>query len=116
MDNKNKAIFLKMKRYPLFYQKVWKAAMEIKKGEVKSYKWIARKIGKPKSARAVALALKRNPFAPIVPCHRVIKSNGEIGGYSAKGGVKKKIELLKKESKKIKILKNKKTFKIQNFL
>jgi len=95
MDRKH--ILKEMKKYPIFYQKVWKCCMKIPYGQTRSYKWIAQKIGMPNSYRAVALALKRNPFAPYVPCHRVIKSDGSIGGYSAKGGIKKKIDLLKKE-------------------
>jgi len=92
-----KKIKYEIKKYPVFYQKVWLKCMEIPKGEVRSYKWIAKEIGNPKAYRAVALALKKNPFAPYVPCHRVIRSDGKIGGYSAKGGVRKKIQLLKKE-------------------
>lgn len=90
-------ILSQMKRYPVFYQRVWRICMSIPKGEVRSYKWIAQKLGNPKLARAVALALKKNPFAPFVPCHRVIRSDGRIGGYSGPGGVRRKIELLKKE-------------------
>lgn len=94
---KNK-ILNEIKKYPEFYQKVWLCVMKIPEGEVRSYKWVAEKIGHPKAYRAVALALKKNPFAPYVPCHRVIKSDGTIGGYSAKGGIKRKIALLKKEN------------------
>lgn len=90
-------ILREIKKYPLFYQKVWRYVMKIPKGEVRSYKWVAEKIGNPKAFRAVAVALKKNPFAPYIPCHRVIKSDGKIGGYSAKGGVRKKIKLLKLE-------------------
>lgn len=86
-----------MKKYPLFFRKVWIACLNIPKGETQSYKQIAIKIGKPKGARAVALALKKNPFAPNIPCHRVIRSDGTIGGYSGKGGIQEKIRLLKKE-------------------
>lgn len=86
-----------IKKYPLFYQKVWLKCMEIPLGETRSYKWIAKEIGRPKAFRAVALALKKNPFAPYVPCHRVIRSDGSIGGYSGPGGVKKKKEMLRKE-------------------
>jgi len=95
MDRKQ--ILKEMKKYPIFYQKVWKCCMKIPYGRTRSYKWIAQKIGSPDSYRAVALALKRNPFAPYVPCHRVIKNDGSIGGYSAKGGIKKKIKLLREE-------------------
>ncbi len=95
-----KKVLKEMKKYPDFYQKVWRTAMQIPCGRTRSYKWIACKIGKPKAARAVAMALKKNPFAPYVPCHRVIRSDGSIGGYSAPGGIRKKIELLNKERKK----------------
>lgn len=100
---KNKSIenvLRAMKGYPIFFRKVWKATMEIPPGETRSYKWVAEKIGHPKAARAVAMALKKNPFAPIVPCHRVIRSDGKIGGYSGSGGIKKKIYLLEKEKKR----------------
>lgn len=95
-----KELYLKMRKYPDFYRKVWLAAMSIPEGETRSYKWIAEKIGRPKAARAAALALKRNPFAPEVPCHRVIRSDGSPGGYSAKGGIRKKLQMLAEEKRK----------------
>ena len=58
---------------------------------------MAKKIGKPHSYRAVANAIGKNPFPPLIPCHRVIKSDGSLGGYSGKGGVRTKKLLLKKE-------------------
>ena len=58
---------------------------------------IAIGINRPKSARAVANACGRNPYAPKVPCHRVIRSDGTLGGFSAPGGIKSKKKLLKKE-------------------
>ena len=73
---------------------------KIPKGETRSYKEIATLIGKPNSARAVANACGRNPYPITIPCHRVIKSNGDLGGYSAAGGVRKKKLLLKQEVKK----------------
>lgn len=88
-----------------FQKKVLIAAMQVKKGQVRSYAWIANKIGSPESARAVGNALAKNPYAPDVPCHRVISSNGKLGGYSGPGGLKKKIELLKNENVRIKITK-----------
>ncbi|MEC9393088.1 MAG: methylated-DNA--[protein]-cysteine S-methyltransferase [Pseudomonadota bacterium] len=81
-----------------FQIKVWKAIKKIPKGETRSYKEIATSIGKPNSSRAVANACGKNPYPITIPCHRVIKSNGEIGGYSAKGGIKKKKILLSKEA------------------
>ena len=77
-----------------FEKQVWKALLRIRPGTVRTYGWIAGKIGKPKAARAVGNALKKNPLAPMVPCHRVISSNG-IGGYA--GGVEKKRRLLERE-------------------
>ena len=71
--------------------------MRIPKGKVKSYKEVAIGINMPKSARAVANACAMNPYAPKVPCHRVIRSDGSMGGFSAPGGTKAKIKLLKKE-------------------
>ena len=80
-----------------FQKKVWNYLKTIKKGTVKSYKQVAIAINSPKSARAVANAVGRNPFAPNIPCHRVIRSDGLLGGYSGKGGVKTKKLLLKRE-------------------
>jgi methylated-DNA-[protein]-cysteine S-methyltransferase len=71
-----------------FQYRVYQAVLQIPKGEVRSYKWVAEKIGRPKASRAVGQALKRNPYIGIVPCHRVIKSSGELGGYVL--GTKKK--------------------------
>ena len=87
----------KMKAYTPFQQAVWKACMEIPSGQTRSYKWIAARIGRPGAVRAVGSALGRNPFAPAVPCHRVIRSDGGLGGFSAPGGLKAKARLLKKE-------------------
>ena len=80
-----------------FEKKVWNYLITIKKGSIKTYKQVAIAINRPKSARAVANAVGKNPLAPKIPCHRVIKSDGSIGGYSGKGGVKNKKKLLKKE-------------------
>lgn len=80
-----------------FEKRVYRAVMEIPFGETRSYAWVARRIGRPLSARAVGGALGKNPHAPYVPCHRVIASDGSLGGYSAGGGLRKKMELLKKE-------------------
>lgn len=81
-----------------FQEKVWKAACEIPLGQTRSYAWIARRIGNPKAVRAVGQALKNNPYPVIVPCHRVVSSNGSLGGY-ARG--KKKKELLLRLEKTI---------------
>jgi len=76
---------------------VWKEIAKIPYGETKTYKELAIAIGKPKSARAVANACGKNPYAPTIPCHRVIRSDGKLGGYSGKGGINTKIKLLKQE-------------------
>ena len=80
-----------------FQQKVWKYLKTIPKGTVKTYKQVAIAIKKPKSARAVANACGKNPYAPKIPCHRVIRSDGGLGGYSGRGGIKTKLRLLRSE-------------------
>ena len=80
-----------------FQIKVWKFLKKIKKGEVKTYKEVAIAIKKPKAARAVANACAKNPYAPIIPCHRVIRSDGTLGGFSSPGGTKTKKKMLMKE-------------------
>ena len=75
-----------------FQLKVYKAVSTIPLGEVRSYKWVAKKIGRPKAFRAVGSALRKNPYPVIIPCHRVIKSNNELGGYNR--GARKKAGLL----------------------
>ena len=80
-----------------FQKKVWNEIKKIPKGRTTSYKLIAISIGHPKAARAVANACGKNPNPIITPCHRVIASDGTIGGYSAEGGVNTKRALLAKE-------------------
>ncbi|NBV76724.1 MGMT family protein [bacterium] len=80
-----------------FQKKVWHELCRIKKGEVMTYTELARRIGKPRAIRAAANAVGVNPFAPQVPCHRVVRSDGKLGGYSAKGGIATKLKLLKQE-------------------
>ena len=80
-----------------FQIKVWNYLKKIPKGKVKTYLEVAKAIGKPKAHRAVANAVGKNPFAPKIPCHRVIRSDGGLGGYSGKGGIKQKRRLLELE-------------------
>jgi methylated-DNA-[protein]-cysteine S-methyltransferase len=80
-----------------FQIKVWNAISKIPKGKVKTYKELARSIRKPKASRAVANACGKNPFPIKIPCHRVIRSDGKLGGYSGKGGIKTKRKLLRSE-------------------
>jgi len=81
----------------LFQNRVWNELKKIPKGEIRTYKEIAIAIGKPNSARAVANACGKNPRPIEIPCHRVIRSDGNLGGYSGKGGLSMKRKLLKKE-------------------
>lgn len=80
---------------------VWEEILKIPSGKTKTYKDIAKALGCPKSYRAVANACGQNPYAPKVPCHRVIRSDGKVGGYSGKGGVNRKKELLDIEREKL---------------
>jgi O-6-methylguanine DNA methyltransferase len=80
-----------------FQKKVWKALLDIPRGEVWTYAKLATFIGHPKAVRAVGTALGANPFAPEVPCHRVIRSDGTIGAYSGRGGRARKRALLAQE-------------------
>lgn len=77
-----------------FENQVYEACKKIPKGSVVTYSEIAGAIGSPKAVRAVGNALNKNPFK-TVPCHRVIRSNGSVGGFAH--GTRKKVELLKKE-------------------
>ena len=80
-----------------FQLKVWKYLKSIPKGQVKTYKQVAKSLKSPKSARAVANAWAKKPYAPKIPCHRVIRSDGTLGGYSGRGGIKQKLKLLRSE-------------------
>lgn len=76
-------------------KKVYAALLGIPLGEVRTYVWLARKVGKPRHSRAIGQILKRNPFPLFLPCHRIIKSSGQIGGYAF--GTKTKKQLLSLE-------------------
>lgn len=80
-----------------FQQKVWAALLTIPKGKTITYAALAKQVGKPKAVRAVANAVGANKMLVTIPCHRVVRSDGGLGGYSGKGGVKAKLALLKKE-------------------
>jgi O-6-methylguanine DNA methyltransferase len=79
---------------PLQHQ-VWQALLQIPKGTTLSYQQLANKVGSPKAVRAVANAVGSNPISPLIPCHRVLRSNGHIGGYY--WGLPAKLALLKEE-------------------
>ena len=74
-----------------FQKKVWKKLMEIPYGVCRSYKWVAKEIGQPLASRAVGMANNKNPVPPIVPCHRVIGSDGSLTGYASGISVKKQL-------------------------
>ncbi len=80
-----------------FQLATWRYLRQIPKGTVKTYSQVAKAIGKASAVRAVANAIGKNPYPPKIPCHRVIKSDGSLGGYSGKGGTNTKKMLLKKE-------------------
>ena len=80
-----------------FQISVWEEIKKIPKGQTKTYKDIALALKKPKSSRAVANACGKNPLLIEIPCHRVIRSDGKLGGYSGKGGINQKRKLLKEE-------------------
>ena len=79
-----------------FEQDVWRKALEIPRGEVRPYGWVAAEIGRPQAVRAVGTALGHNPVPLIVPCHRVVRSDGTIGQYSL-GGADNKRTILASE-------------------
>jgi len=79
-----------------FQREVWEITRLIPYGETRSYSWVAEQIGKPEAMRAVGQALAQNPLPIIVPCHRVVASNGKLGGYS--GGLEVKRYLLQLEA------------------
>ena len=80
-----------------FQLKVWAYLRKIPRGRIKTYSQVAKAIGKPLAVRAVANAIGKNPYAPKIPCHRVIKSDGSLGGYSGRGGIQQKLKLLRSE-------------------
>ncbi len=80
-----------------FEKKVLGVVSRIPLGQLRSYKWVARKVGRPKAYRAVANALAKNPYPLFIPCHRVIKSSKELGGYSLGRDLKEKLINLEKK-------------------
>jgi methylated-DNA-[protein]-cysteine S-methyltransferase len=88
------AIALDMRKVSEFRRRVYVAARGIPVGQTVSYGELARQLGDPGAARAVGQALGHNPFAPIVPCHRILAAGGRSGGFSANGGVVTKLRML----------------------
>ena len=83
---------------PEFHRRVYELARAIPPGEVLTYGEVAKRMGDPGAARAVGQALGRNPFAPVVPCHRVLAAGGRSGGFSAEGGADTKLRMLEIEA------------------
>ncbi len=89
-------IDLDLRGHSEFERDVWRKALEIPRGEVRPYGWVAGEIGRPRAVRAVGTALGHNPVPLIVPCHRVVRSDGTIGQYSL-GGPRNKRAILRSE-------------------
>ncbi len=88
---------LDMSGVPPFHQRVYALARRMAPGETMTYREMARLLGEPGAARAVGQALGHNPFAPVVPCHRILAAGGRSGGFSAGGGARTKLRLLEIE-------------------
>lgn len=91
-------VTLDMSGYGGFDTDVWRACRRLHYGQTGSYKSLAERVGRPGGARAVGLAMSRNPCPIVVPCHRVVKSDGSLGGFSAPGGTTLKQRLLQMEA------------------
>jgi methylated-DNA-[protein]-cysteine S-methyltransferase len=88
------ALVFDMRGVPAFHQRVYGIARAIPAGQTLTYGEVAARLGEPGAARAVGQALGRNPFAPVVPCHRVLAAGDKPGGFSASGGIRTKLRLL----------------------
>jgi len=89
---------LNLDNYTNFQKKILQTARKIPYGETRSYKWVARTAGYPQAYRAVGNTMRNNPIPLIIPCHRVIKSNGMLGGFSGKEGIALKRKMIDLES------------------
>jgi methylated-DNA-[protein]-cysteine S-methyltransferase len=90
-------LVLDMEEVPAFHQRVYALARQIPPGQTRTYGELAQALGVAGAARAVGQALGANPFAPVVPCHRVLAAHGGAGGFSAHGGTRTKLRLLEIE-------------------
>ncbi|MBW7944209.1 MGMT family protein [Patescibacteria group bacterium] len=77
-----------------FKEKVYEFTSKIPKGKVVTYGQLAALVGSPRAARAIGMCMRTNPYAPVVPCHRVVASDGSLVGYSAGEGIKTKKQML----------------------
>jgi len=94
-----KEIEILIKDLPFFERKVLLKVLQIPLGEVRSYKWVAESIGFPKCARRVGKALSKNPYPFLIPCHRVIRADGALGGYVLGVEIKRFLLDLEKRAK-----------------
>ena len=93
----NRGVKIKIPDGTPFQQKVWRELLRVPKGQTITYKVLAQRVGEPRAIRAVANAVGANKMLVTIPCHRVVRSDGGLGGYSGVGGIKKKLALLKNE-------------------
>jgi len=93
-------IVLDLSSAPPFFAAAWEACRSIPAGETRSYSWLASEAGRPNAARAAGQAMAKNPLALVIPCHRVIGSNGDLHGYGA-GGLGVKARLLQMEQERL---------------
>lgn len=93
LDNRRRELHfgLDLSRGTPFQRQVWRAILQIPYGRVRSYRWVAERVGGSQYARAVGRALGANPVPIIVPCHRVVTSDGSLGGFSGGLSVKRKL-------------------------
>ncbi|MCX7661378.1 MAG: MGMT family protein [Candidatus Omnitrophica bacterium] len=89
------------KRINNFTKKVYRVVLKIPLGEVRTYRWVAEKAGNPKASRAVGQILKRNPYPLLIPCHRVVCSDGKLGGYIWGAKVKERLLKLERQIKNL---------------
>ena len=100
-ENKKLPLLLDFSGSTNFQRMVWSETAKIPYGKTRTYQFIAEKIGKKDSARAVGNALGKNPFPLVIPCHRVLRADGKMGGFTAAGGIGLKEKLLKLEAKNL---------------
>lgn len=84
-----------------FAKKIYQALLTIPLGDVRTYKWLAKKCGRPRAYRAVGQILKHNPYPLIIPCHRVVESSGKLGGYALGKKTKKRLLDLERQIKQL---------------
>ncbi len=92
-----------MKALTSFQKKVYTVVKRIPFGETRSYTWVADKVGRPRAARAVGTALRKNPFTIVVPCHRVVHSDGSSGEYALGSDLKKRLLGIERHAERDKV-------------